>query len=209
MQACYSCWGSHCIACCLLETCSVENLQDSRLSPLHVPSAGLKAWFEDDDSAQQTSDYMEGHEPSQPMSPDCSYHQMQRANSQFQLQQNQQPGMHPDDACWQVDEPSGCDYMHESDLVDDQPACNALHQPYMVQNLQYEAPRHAVHAQPYLSLEQQQQQQQQQQERQQQDAQQEFHTQMPQSEQEWQQQYSQQDEPLMGYEPGKDKFSAF
>ena len=116
--------------------------------------------------------------------------------------------MHPDDACWQVDEPSGCDYMHESDLVDDQPACNALHQPYMVQNQQYEAPRHAVHAQPYLSLEQQQQQQQQQ-ERQQQDAQQEFHTQMPQSEQEWQQQYSQQDEPLMGYEPGKDKFSAF
>ncbi|KAA6428533.1 MAG: hypothetical protein FRX49_01409 [Trebouxia sp. A1-2] len=77
---------------------------------------GLKAWFEEDDPAQQTSDYMESHEPSQPMNPDCSLHQMQLANSQFQLQQNQQPGMHPDDAGWQPEEPSCCDHMHEPDL---------------------------------------------------------------------------------------------
>ncbi|KAL0043116.1 hypothetical protein WJX79_009720 [Trebouxia sp. C0005] len=108
---------------------------------------GLKAWFEEDDPAQQTSDYMESHEPSQPMNPDCSLHQMQLANSQFQLQQNQQPGMHPDDAGWQPEEPSCCDHMHEPDLVDDQPAWDALHRPQMMHDQQYEAPHHAVHPQ--------------------------------------------------------------
>ena len=165
--------------------------------------AGLKAWFEEDDPAQQISDYMESHEMSQPMSPDYSYHQMQLSNSQFQLQQNQQPGMHPGDACWQADEPSCCDYMHESDLVDDQPAWKALHQPHMMHNQQYEAPQRAVYPRPYLSLQQQQQQQQQQRQ------QQELHMQMPQSEEQWQQQHSQQDEPLMGYEPGQDNLEPF
>ncbi len=135
------------------------------------------------------------------MSPDCSYHRMPPANSQFQLQQNQQPGMHPDDAHWQVDEPPCCDYVHEPDLMHDQPALGALHQPHMMHNQQYEVPQHAVHAPPYLSSQQQQ--------RQQQDAQQELPMQMPQSEQEWQQQHSQQDDPLMGYGPGQDTLVPF
>ncbi len=166
-----------------------------------MSSVGLKAWFEEDDPAQQTCDYMESHEPSQPMNPDCSYRQTLLADSQLQLQQDQQPGVHPDNACWQADEPSWCDYMHEPDLMDDQPALNALHQPHMMHNQQYEELEHAVHAQPYLSS------QQQQQQRQQQDAQHELHMQMPQSEQEWQQQHGQQDEPLMGYGPGQDNLT--
>ena len=163
-----------------------------------MSSAGLKAWFEEDDPAHQTSDYMESHEPLQPMSPDRSYHQMQLANSQSQLHQ---PGMHPDDACWQADEPACCDYVHEPGLIDDQPALNALHQPHMMHNQQYGQPEHAVHAQLYLSSQQQLQQQQ--------SGQQELHMQMSQSEEEWQQQHSQQDEPLMGYEPGQDNLVPF
>ncbi|DBA76325.1 TPA: hypothetical protein ACH3X1_010037 [Trebouxia sp. C0004] len=149
---------------------------------------GLKAWFEEDDPAQQTYDHVESHEPLQPMSPDCSYHQNQLANSQFQLKQ---PGMRR--ACWQADEPPCCDCVYEPDLMDGEPALDALQQPHMMHNQQYEASQHAVHAQPYLS--------QQKQQRQHQDAQQELPMQIPQSEQEWQQQHGQQDDPLMSYGP--------